>query len=315
MATTFNLIGEEDTSIDDAALVRRTLTWRGMNTSAQVSDVTVIDDFSTATGIRRYSIYTGADGRTDPTCRASALTAKRTDNIFEWLVTVPFTSMRATALPRLSPRQQRERAAMARENQQSGQQPPADPTERPPVLRIGSQEYEEVMLHDAIELIDGEPKPVWNAARSRPVPPPTKPRTFRVITLEKNEPLFSEDFTHGFENTVNEKAWRGYAAKTVLCKSITADADFEGRWDFWRVTYVFHVNKEGWMYKMLNEGPTYLDANGKITRFRDETTSGGLGEVRPLKLDGTPLEAGGKPVYLEFNRFTKRDFSLLGLGT
>lgn len=321
MATTFSEIEQADAAhVDDSALVKRTRRFRGINQNPQVSGKTIIDEFSAWSSIRRYTPYVGPDLAGDPTCLASALDAEQTDKMVEWLVTVYYSTMRMTSAPNLSPRQQRERAAMARDHQQSGQQPPQDPAERPPVLRIGSHEYEEVMLEDAIEEIEpGVKKPVWNAVRDRPVPPPTRPKTFRVVTLEKNERFFSSDFTHGFENTVNDAMWYSYAEGTVLCKAITADADFEGRWDFWRVTYLFHVNKDGWKYKMLNEGPNYYTAplaeGGKLTRFRDETTSGGLGAVRPLRADGTKLPDDEMPNYLEFNRYPKRNFALLGLGT
>lgn len=317
MATVFSEIEQNPgVTMDDGALVRRTRTFRGINQSPQVSTFTILEDFGNATLIQRYSPYVGPDGVGDSTCLASAIEAHQTENMIEWLVTVSYSTMRFAARPNMSPRQQRERAAMATEHQSSGQQPPADPTERPPVLRIGSQEYEEALLFDAIVTIGGKPKPIWNAARDRYVPPPTVTRSFRTVTLEKNERLFSSDFTHGFENTLNEFTWYGYAPKTVLCKAITADADFEGRWAFWRVTYLFWIRRDTWILKLLNEGPNYLDAtSGKLQRFRDETTSGGLGSVRPLRPNGEPLEQGGTPDILEFNRYPLRNFALLGLGT
>ncbi len=320
MATVFSEIEQNPgTSTDDNALVKYTRTFRGINQDYGVGLVTVRDDFSNSTGIRRFSPYVGPDLVGDPTCLASAIDVHQTDKMIEWIVTVHYSTMRFTARPNLSPRQQRERAAMAREHQSSGQQPPADPTERPPVLRIGSQEYEEALLFDAIETTLGQPKPITNAAGDRFVPPPTVTRSFRTVTLEKNERLFASDFTHGFENTVNEFTWYGYAPKTVLCKVITADADFEGRWDFWRVTYLFWIRKDTWILKLLNEGPNYYTApvpdGGKLTRFKDETTSGGLGSVRPLAADGTALAQGAAPVWLEFNRYALRNFALLGLGT
>jgi hypothetical protein len=324
MPWTFNEIGGDNTDVSDSALVRHTRVWRGIYRegtpavpAVNVSSASAVDAFSTATSIRRFSPYVGVDGRVDTACRASAINAERTDNLIEWIITVPFTTMRLASAPNLSPRQQRERAAMARHHGQTGEQPHQNPTQRQPVLRIGSQEYEESIIEDAIEEISpGVKKPLWNAARER-YSGLTKPVSLRTVTYERNETLFSSDFTHDFENTVNNATWYGYAPKTVLCKAITADADWEGQWDFWRVTYLFWVRKDNWMLKLVNEGTYALAVAGEFNKlwlFTDSRTSGGLGSVRPLAADGTALPEGQMPNKLQFNRYPVRDFTLLGLG-
>lgn len=316
---------DRGTDIGEDAIVNRRRSYFALVTDdggppQRVSDFQIINAFSQQTGIVRYAPWVGADGQVDPTCRCTRLSVKQTDEAIKWEIRLAYSSARASS-PSFggSPRAQRERAAMAREGQGGQRQPPADPSQRPLVIRYGHQEYEEVLEYDQIVTIGGKPQPVWNSARERFVPPATRSVSFRVITLERNELLFDSAFTHNFMNTVNAGTFYGYTAGKVLCKAIDAESDHESGINFFRVTYVFWVrpksdHDEGWILKLLDQGLNELDSNGKPIAIRDQQTAQPVSSPRPLNGNGLALNPRDTPVYLGFNCYPQSNFALLGLG-
>lgn len=49
-------------------MVTRRRAWYFIYDSHATDAITVVNDFTLRTGIRRYTTYVGADGSTDPTC-------------------------------------------------------------------------------------------------------------------------------------------------------------------------------------------------------------------------------------------------------
>lgn len=303
---------EPSVAIGEDAVVVRKRSWYQVYDTHAVSTVTVVDDFSNSTGVRRFTIYTGIDGRTDPTCRAMALDAKQTEDYGKWTVTVTYTSGNAmTGGFAGSPRQNRERAHMARQGiENPTQQPPTNPTQRPPVIRWGSQEYEEELRFDAIVAN----APVMTLTKELFVPPPTRTLSFRTLTIERNELFlqFNPITTLGYENKVNGPEFYGLPTKTVLCKSITADLGVEGGIVFWQVTYLFWIRLDDWVLRLAHMGFTEIKNPGE--------------DPVPIVLKRTgiptspqPLNNVGKfipnqpPSTISFNRYATVDFTPLGL--
>lgn len=320
MAQTITILEDwEDrgTVVDDSAIVTRNrshfaLVTDSVNPPQRVSDLAILNAFSQQTGIVRFSPWVGADGSSDPTCRATRIKVHQTSEPIKWEIRLGYSSARAGggSSGGNSPRQLREKAVAA----QDGQVPHADPSQRRLVVRYGHQEYEEALEYDEIT---GEP--VWNSARERFVPPIMRPMTFRVVTLERNELAFDAEFTDQFMNTVNAGTFYGYSAKKVLCKAIDAEPDFEAGISFFKVTYVFWVRPRSirggtWVWKQLDAGLNELNAAGKPIAILDAQTSQPVSAPRPLNGRGQALAPLFDPVYLDFNRFPQTNFALMGLG-
>jgi hypothetical protein len=301
--------------IGEDAVVTRRRAWYFVYDSHQVSEVTVINDFSARTGIRRYTTYVGADGATDPTCRADRLTAEQTKDFGKWVVRATYTSGAAMSggfanTPRLG----RERAEMARRGLESGgsEQPPADPRQRPPSVRWGVQEgTEEGLRYDPIT-----EAPALNTSMELFNPPIPVPTAFLTLTIERNEAAeqYSARNALRYINKVNANEFFTFPTKQVLCKSITADLDVEGEFAFWRVTYLFWIREDTWVWKQPNVGyREILEPGGEPT----EIFIKGVVPSSPVPLkkhpDGTSRRVFDEPDTLEFNRFKTIDFTPLGL--
>jgi len=323
MAQTITILEDwEDrgTDVSDSAIVTRNrshfaVVTDDVNPPQRVSDMAILNAFSSQTGINRFSPWVGADGLSDPTCRATRIKVHQTSEPIKWEIRLGYSSARASGGGGgggggNSPRQQREKAAAA----QHGEIPHADPTQRRLVVRYGHQEYEEALEFDEIT-----GQPAWNSARERFVPPIMRPMSFRVVTLERNELEFDAEFTDQFLNMVNAGTFYRYSAGKVLCKAIDAELNFEGGIPFYEVTYVFWVRQRSirggtWVWKQLDAGLNELDANGKPIAIRDAQTSQPVSAPRPLDGLGHALVVGANPVYLDFNRYPQTNFALLGLG-
>jgi hypothetical protein len=329
MATTFTEIWDgRGAKVDDSAQVRRVRQWRGINQTITTSDKTVIDDFTAATGIRRWTTWVGADGATDPSIWAVNILAEQQEEPIEWRVRVEYSNERTGGAGGFgggaggggggSPRQQREKAAMARQGIELGEQPQENPTLRPPVVRWGDQEYEEALEYD---MQDG--RAITNSAKERFIPPPTRTLSFLTLTIERNEPLqrFDPRDRQRFKNRVNANEFYRFPAHSVLCKSITADLAVESRIVFWVVSYTFWIKYEelpdgrvnDWRLEVIDKGYNEL-AGGKLMGIFE--SRGGVQVPVERWLNGAglvqPTDLG--PIYLpKFSRYPLVDFTPLGL--
>ncbi len=307
---------DRQTSVDEAALVTRTRTWRVVVDNVQHDDLEVVNEFSRVTGINRYVPWVSIRGNVDSTVRASSLTAKQDSDAWTWIVTVQYTSGRAgSGGGTADPRQQRERAAMARQNAQTGEPPSQNPTGRPLVIRWGSQEYQEALTTDVLDT-----RTVMNSALQPYVPVPMRTLSYRTLTIERNQLSYDPVATWDYENTVNDARFYGFPEKSVLCKSITADFEFESGISFWRVTYVFWIRYPDWMVRIADMGVNELDGvdalgNAKYKRIPDRL--GGF-VSSPVPLDGKGRKLANprqdKIVYTPYNQYLTAHFQDLGIG-
>lgn len=312
---------DRGTDVDDSSIVTRrrshfAIVMDDTNPPQRVSDFAILNAFSGQTGIVRFSPWVAADGSADPTCRATRIKVHQTSEPTKWEIRLSYSSARASGGGGgggggNSPREMREKAAAAHHD---GAVPPADPTLRRVVIRYGHQEYEEALEYDEIT-----GQPAWNSARERFVPPIMRPMSFRVITLEKNSLAFDAEFTHQFMNTVNSGTFYGYAAGKVLCKTIDGEIEYGSGISFFKETCIFWVRSKSdvgntWVWRQLDAGLNELDAAGKPIAIRDAQTAQPISSPRPLDGLGKALAVGAAPVYLDFNRYPRSNFALLGLG-
>lgn len=328
---TIREIGEDrGTEIDESGLVRRTRSWRVTVDDPQTDDYTVINQFTASTGIRRNTPWVSATGNVDLTVRAVSLSATQDFERWKWIVRVVYSSIRGSG--GFSPRQDRERSAMIQNPDFGGQQQPhSNPTLRPAVIRFGSQDIEEGLEFD---LDNG--KPVRNSVGDRFVPPPSRIRTVKIITIERNESVHDPIAMVQYENTVNLSPLTIHAAnglewllepKSTLCKSINSELDIEGGIVFWRVTYTLHYRVDTWILKLVNMGfnvlPLPAREDQKPTPIL-HALGGTISSPRLISYDAAELERGKlngvewkqpmpEPDLLKFNRFYLADLNQLNL--
>lgn len=301
---------DRGTQISDTGVVSRSRGYYAIATTPVISDFVIIEEFSTQTGIRRGTTWEGADGSADPLCRAVDLTANHIgDDYGKWEVVVTYTSGNAsTGGGTFTPRDQRERAAQARRQSETGQPPSTNPTERPISISWGSTEYQEALTHDVIDT-----RAVLNSAGERFIPVPMRTLSIRTLTVEANFLQYDPVATWYYENTVNDAVWYGFPEKSVLCKSITAQLDLAGNQPYAKTTFVFWIRYPSWELSILDAG--YNQLLDVLTPILDKY---GQPVATPQLLDGQGalLTPGADPVFIEppYNQYTTNDFTLLQIG-
>ena len=286
-------IGDRGSEIDEAALVTRSRSFRVVIDSQTTDDVQVIDEFSETKGIYRYSPWIGSGGSVDLTCRAVSLSATHEFDNWTWIIKVQYSTLRAGDGGGFSPRSQRERAEMARQNARTGEQPNSDPTLRPPVYTWGSQEYQEA-LREALRP-NGLFEPVVNSAGMPYVPPPMRTLSIRTLSVERNDLQYDPVDSWRYENKVNSTAFvvhepggfiHTFPPLTVLCKHYVGNNEFESGVSFAKVSILLWMRLDGWKVKILDAG-RHERKNGVLVpiigRFGDFVSD-------PVPLDGAGLQ-------------------------
>jgi hypothetical protein len=93
--------------------------------------------------------------------------------------------------------------------------------------------------------------------------PPETPYGTSRWTVTRNVSGFNSNVTDSYAWTVNSTSWKGRSANKVLCEGITADEQWENDYHFWTLTYIFHVDRNGWQpVEVGNCGYRYLDDSG-----------------------------------------------------
>jgi hypothetical protein len=145
-----------------------------------------------------------------------------------------------------------------------------------------------------------------------------------VISVTINQAVNPKSIAPLFRNRVNQAAWNGYAARTVLCrgieiserKSFLTPADTQVY--YWEVNYLFEINLDTWKVEILEQG------------YR-EKKAGKLVDIMVLDEDGNPTEERASfpilltdagvaqmtdpkvPVFTSWNVRKEADFSLFNI--
>lgn len=214
-----------------------------------------------------------------------------------------------------------------------------NPLLRPAEWEWGSAQYEEAMERD----VDG--RLVANTAGDPFDPPPTRPKSYRTLTLTRNEISFDPVTTHLYENTVNSTTFLGFPPGYVLCKSITSRILYEAAARYFSTTYSFEMGvprfaasvaspyaavTDGifnpyapgtltttnvdvlgpWQLQILNTGYREL-VGGVLVAIQENGQP--VSKPALLDTDGTQLAVGGDPVWLVFRKYPSVDFTPLSL--
>lgn len=140
------------------------------------------------------------------------------------------------------------------------------------------------------------------------------------LIISRNEPRFGNGrfnnaVIDAYVNKLNQAAFWGFAAKTVLCDGISATQTTVQNNDAWRVTYSFVIDLTdiGHKAEVLEHGANCLDgAGGKKIKCIDEF--GHPIEDR-LAADGTQLATAAADVFASFDMYFEADFNNLNFDT
>jgi hypothetical protein len=152
---------------------------------------------------------------------------------------------------------------------------------------------------------------IRNAAGDPFLPPVTVDRSRFVIEIHKNEATFDHDKVEAYLDSVNKEEFLGYGVKKVKFSECSTDGpQLESGVIFWQSTYKFHVDKNGWLIRLLNAGVRKL-VGGAIAHVMVN----GIPVSRPVPLaaNGDVLAVGANPVELTFQGYGVTDFDDLGL--
>lgn len=159
---------------------------------------------------------------------------------------------------------------------------------------------------------DADGTAIVNSAGDPYDPPVIREDDRPVLTIVRNELEFDPDLSDLYRGSTNSATFFGRAAGTVKMLPIRAQRLWSANLQlnngfYWRVTYTFHINKDGWKKKLLDQG--YQEV---VSGNRKKILVDGLPVSSPQLLNGSgaKLAVGGTPVYKEFTVHKPRDFSI-----
>lgn len=182
-----------------------------------------------------------------------------------------------------------------------------DPLRRLPDVFWGSIKSTEVVWRDR------NGKGIVNSAGDYFDPPLERPVSRRRLMIVRNEAHHDPQLGVDFEDAVNQKTFLGFPPNTVKVEDISARTVREGRRRYDEAGYEFHVKKDGWTLRPLDQGRR--EGQRKTIRETDED-----GNFAPVG-DPVPLDGAGKvllnpsPATVKFGAFDvfpEKDFDVLG---
>lgn len=249
-----------------------------------------------------FAPYVEPTGYMDLFARAKRIRPAVTDDPLTWIVTVEYDT--ETGNPTDN-----------KENDGSSSQPgqSRSPDLEPISIEWGSVRTKRVVTKDFVTEL-----PIANSSREAFDPPFEVDDFNPTVTISRNETYFSPNTIRTFQGCVNELNFLGWADGKVLCQEIKASLKFTDNLAYWRVSYTFEFNVNGWKLRIVDAGFTTTDAaeggsSLNPVKFRDKR---GASYSTPTLLNGSgaKLAAGAEPVILEFDVYDTADFGVLGFG-
>lgn len=201
--------------------------------------------------------------------------------------------------------------------------PPEEQAEDEDPLASPVQRSVSTMTQAIPATTDRDGNPIVNILNEAYDPSPEYVRFIDVVTFVRNEPNYTLAHGRAYKGKVNSVAILSETAATVLCADISAENITNHDPPYWRVTYVFHIDPNGWQPKILeaswhvvydsSDGPKLVratDNNGEKTAMPIpiSTTTG-----QALLVDPDDPENSEVPEYTTWNIYDEVDFKALGL--
>jgi hypothetical protein len=166
--------------------------------------------------------------------------------------------------------------------------------------------------HEKVIEQDQDGNPIVNTVGDLFTDPPYKQDDSRpVLVATKNYP--AADFASlvslavDYKDSLNTDGFYGASAGQVKLTNITTgDLQTQNEIDFYKVTYEFSFNPDGWQPEILSRGHRAKDADDNIYDLPNK-------EVRNLDEDGKLLGPDDEPYFIPFTTFPSRPFGALGV--
>jgi hypothetical protein len=137
-----------------------------------------------------------------------------------------------------------------------------NPLDEPPQLDWQFTAYERPVDQDT------SGNPIVNTAGDPFDPPPMRDDSRPVLVITRNELTFNPATSWEYRDTLNNAAFYGAPTGTVKLKSrvgTQVQSRLVAGGSYWRVTYTFEFNADGWAKTILNAGYRQL-ASGALTQ-------------------------------------------------
>lgn len=187
-----------------------------------------------------------------------------------------------------------------------------NPLDEPFELSWGGLSLEKVLD------IDEDGYAIVNSAGEPFDPPVTVEDNLPILNIVRNESRASFDPTliYRYRRARNSDAFWGADPGQVRIMPITAEYPWHpacGR--YWRVTYQFVFNDEGWTRKLLDLGFRTLSGSGSSTVLKQVVDAKGVPVSTPVLLDGLghKLAPGATPVAVEYAVYKSLPFAIFNL--
>lgn len=190
---------------------------------------------------------------------------------------------------------------------------PGGPPEPNPLLRPVrySVEFQNVVQAIRKDVVTGN---AFLNSAGKPFGAQEIERSILLLTCVKNYATLDEIIAIGrtYDQSVNDASYKGYGARQAKFESIVSSQQmYENGIAFYEGTIRIAFDPLNWDMKLVQEGWVYKAA-GKTRRFLDDdnqpTTEPGL-----LDALGNKLAVGATPIFANFQIYTPKDYSLLGV--
>ena len=172
--------------------------------------------------------------------------------------------------------------------------------------------------HEAVLEVDQNGKAVLNTAGDPFDPPVTIDDPRLVMTVVRNEPIFTLFYVLRYRNAINSDPFAGFDPFYSKVLNVQSRSQFhqEVGW-YYQTTYEFEfispkVNETGQGFRklVLNQGMRQMSASGKPVHILLK----GVPVNAPMLLDnnGKLLAPNATPVFLDFSAYPELPFSIFG---
>lgn len=193
-------------------------------------------------------------------------------------------------------------------------QEPENPLDEPPRKSWSFAPYQRPLHRD----ITGQP--IINTAREQFDPLPEVDDNRIVLRYTRNLPGFNVPLMRQYRRAVNSDNFLGWPPRTVRVSGIQADEVFTKEFHYWTASYEFQMRgddaEDDWKLRLLNQGFRQLtgdDTTGHQYETILDKYGVPLNQPALLDLDGLELVAGEDPIFLEFEGYFPRSFSVFGI--
>jgi len=196
-----------------------------------------------------------------------------------------------------------------------------DPADELPEVSWEDEEFERTVEKDRND------DAILNAAGDRYEEPVTFTDSRPVLRVVRNEPVFDPLAAYQYNRSVNSDTFYGAVPGTMRAK-ITGDMKWRDGVQYWRVTYVFRYNPDGWQPEVLEQGLYQIasvdDGSGGTedrklpctVKGKSPNDSEPVSYAVPIDADGKQIDPDDLPtnaVYTQWDIFNELPFANLNI--